>query len=193
VQCAELHLSPCFKKYIFILALEMASPGNQHCANCIGTLSFPIVRVLPEEGDLIAEAGGDVAVQHVVADVRDRTLHPSDPHRTRSRVEVIVQKAVLLRRLFPVEVAGDVGPEAGRVLDGTRVHGTVLFHARAVRVAADVVGRTEQAAVGVLSRRIHVRHFRTFDYFRNNNKTVYSPKPHRRQRASAVPSTRNIE
>ena len=21
----------------------MASPGNQHCANCIGTLSFPIV------------------------------------------------------------------------------------------------------------------------------------------------------
>ena len=20
----------------------MASPGNQHCANCIGTLSFPI-------------------------------------------------------------------------------------------------------------------------------------------------------
>jgi len=25
----------------FILALEMASPWNQHCANCIGTLSFP--------------------------------------------------------------------------------------------------------------------------------------------------------
>jgi len=22
--------------------MEMASPGNQHCANCIGTLSFPI-------------------------------------------------------------------------------------------------------------------------------------------------------
>ena len=31
-----------FEKYIYILALEMASPGNQHCANCIGTLSFPI-------------------------------------------------------------------------------------------------------------------------------------------------------
>jgi len=27
----------------YILALEMASPGNQHCANWIGTLSFPIV------------------------------------------------------------------------------------------------------------------------------------------------------
>jgi len=25
---------------IYILALEMASPGNQHCANCIGALSF---------------------------------------------------------------------------------------------------------------------------------------------------------
>jgi len=31
-------------KYIYILVLEMASPGNQHCANCIGTLSFPILR-----------------------------------------------------------------------------------------------------------------------------------------------------
>jgi len=32
------------KKYIHILALEMARPGNQHCANCIGTLSFPLNR-----------------------------------------------------------------------------------------------------------------------------------------------------
>jgi len=31
-----------FEKYIFILALEMASPGNQHCANRIGILSFSI-------------------------------------------------------------------------------------------------------------------------------------------------------
>ena len=30
------------EKYIYILALEMASPGNRHCANCIGTLSFPM-------------------------------------------------------------------------------------------------------------------------------------------------------
>ena len=29
-----------FEKYIYILLLEMASLGNQHCANCIGTLSF---------------------------------------------------------------------------------------------------------------------------------------------------------
>ena len=28
--------------YIYILALEIASPGNQHRASCIGTLLFPI-------------------------------------------------------------------------------------------------------------------------------------------------------
>jgi len=31
-----------FEKYIYILALKTASPGNQHCANCIGTLSFSL-------------------------------------------------------------------------------------------------------------------------------------------------------
>jgi len=31
-----------WKKYINISALEMASPENWHCANCIGTLLFPI-------------------------------------------------------------------------------------------------------------------------------------------------------
>ena len=31
-----------WKKNIYILALEMASPENQHCANCICTLSFPM-------------------------------------------------------------------------------------------------------------------------------------------------------
>jgi len=34
------------KKYMYISALEMASPRNQHCANCIGTLSFIITRIL---------------------------------------------------------------------------------------------------------------------------------------------------
>jgi len=29
-----------FEKYIYILALEMASPGNQHCASRIGSF-FP--------------------------------------------------------------------------------------------------------------------------------------------------------
>jgi len=31
-----------FIRKIYILALEMASPGNRHCAICIGALSFPI-------------------------------------------------------------------------------------------------------------------------------------------------------
>jgi len=30
-----------FEKYIYILALEVASQENQHCASCIGTLSLP--------------------------------------------------------------------------------------------------------------------------------------------------------
>ena len=32
------------RKNTYILTLEMASPGNQHCASCIGTISFPISR-----------------------------------------------------------------------------------------------------------------------------------------------------
>ena len=31
------------EKYIYISALEMASPANQHCANCVGTHSFSVV------------------------------------------------------------------------------------------------------------------------------------------------------
>jgi len=39
-----MKLLPCilFEKYI--LALEMASPENRHCASCIGTLSFPMFK-----------------------------------------------------------------------------------------------------------------------------------------------------
>jgi len=41
--CCLIKLLPYVlsEKYTSILALEMASPGNQNCANCIGTLSFP--------------------------------------------------------------------------------------------------------------------------------------------------------
>jgi len=31
-----------FEKYIYILALEMASPVNRHCASCIRALSLPV-------------------------------------------------------------------------------------------------------------------------------------------------------
>jgi len=30
---------------MYILALEMASPENQHCANCIGTFRFPYINL----------------------------------------------------------------------------------------------------------------------------------------------------
>jgi len=33
-------IASVFEKYINILALEMASPGNRHCVNCIGALLF---------------------------------------------------------------------------------------------------------------------------------------------------------
>jgi len=36
-----------WKKYIYILALKMANPGNQLCASCIGTVSLPVVSKRP--------------------------------------------------------------------------------------------------------------------------------------------------
>ena len=42
-ECCLIKLLSFFiEKYIYTLALEMASPGNRHCASCIGTLSFPV-------------------------------------------------------------------------------------------------------------------------------------------------------
>ena len=44
-ECCLIKLLPCilFEKYIYVLALKMASPWNQHCVSCIGTLSFPLI------------------------------------------------------------------------------------------------------------------------------------------------------
>jgi len=43
-ECCLIKLLPyiLFEKYINIFALKMVSPGNRHCANCIGALSFHI-------------------------------------------------------------------------------------------------------------------------------------------------------
>jgi len=43
-ECCLIKLLPyiLLEKHLHILDLKMASPGNRHCANCIGTLSFPI-------------------------------------------------------------------------------------------------------------------------------------------------------
>jgi len=41
-------------EYINILALEMASPGNQHCASCIGTLSAALLLFIQIYAALLA-------------------------------------------------------------------------------------------------------------------------------------------
>jgi len=44
--CASVHqaakLVAAFLRVARVTALEIASPGNRHCASCIGTLSFPV-------------------------------------------------------------------------------------------------------------------------------------------------------
>jgi len=59
-----------FKKYLCILVLEMASPGNQQCAICIGTLSFRIS-----------------ASKQAQTDERDRLDGTSKEQRTRQKDE----------------------------------------------------------------------------------------------------------
>ena len=50
-----------FENYIYILVLKMASPWNQHCADCIGTLSFLRIRVvLPVEQEYDGVGGAGV-------------------------------------------------------------------------------------------------------------------------------------
>ena len=48
----KLFLYILSEKYIYILALEMASPGNRHCANCIGRLSFPMATDVTDQAEL---------------------------------------------------------------------------------------------------------------------------------------------
>jgi len=47
---ASLYL---FENYIYILASEMASAGNRHCANCIGTLSFSVDELRQDEANAL--------------------------------------------------------------------------------------------------------------------------------------------
>ena len=60
-------------KYIYILALEMASPGNQHCANYIGTLSFPMGRRVG------ASVGRRTWDQEVASSILSRARLRNDP------------------------------------------------------------------------------------------------------------------
>jgi len=51
-ECCLIKLLPyiSFEKYMDILALETASPGNRHCANCIGTVPVPYVLLSVDHG-----------------------------------------------------------------------------------------------------------------------------------------------
>jgi len=42
-----------FENYIYISALETASPWNRHCANCIGTLSFSVDELRHDEANAL--------------------------------------------------------------------------------------------------------------------------------------------
>ena len=35
----------------------MASPGNRHCANCIGALSFPVVLLIRQSVEYLSATG----------------------------------------------------------------------------------------------------------------------------------------
>jgi len=56
------------KKHIFISALEMASPENRHCANCIGTLSFRVSKCTLDISDGIVQSAFGVVrrMQHLL-------------------------------------------------------------------------------------------------------------------------------
>jgi len=76
-ECCLTTLLPCIlsERYIYILELEEASTGNRHCANCIGTLSFPAARrqccnVATEEPVELDHFSATAAVTEV-------SIHPS--------------------------------------------------------------------------------------------------------------------
>ena len=69
------------ERYIYILASVVASPGNQHCANSIGTLSFTMfdssdVSVIPNSHRR-NRRDKTVASRRVVSTVGGDSLHQS--------------------------------------------------------------------------------------------------------------------
>ena len=116
--------------------------------------------VLPEKRDFIAEAIGNMTIEDVVTDVRNCTLHPPDLDRTSCRVKIVIQKLFLLWRLFPGEIICHFTPEAGGVVDRSRVHRAILFHACTMSSASNIFGWTKNTIADSFSRRIYIRHFR---------------------------------
>ena len=71
----------------------------------------------------------DEAIENIIADIGDGALHPFDRDRALCRVEVVLEEFIRGRRSLPVKCIGDLAPESGRVVHGSRVHFSVLVHA----------------------------------------------------------------
>ena len=102
---------------------------------------------LPHDRGLVAEAGVDLAVEAVHAQVG---LGAAEPHRVGG---VPAEHAVPL--LVPEQVGGDLGPEAVGVVERALVQRLVLLHGRDVSVGREV-GRRREGAV-LLEHRLGVR------------------------------------
>jgi len=66
-----------FEKHVHILALEMARPANQHCANCIGTVSLPVERRMV--GDVRRSAYSERVPRTNCALRIKKSVHPGLP------------------------------------------------------------------------------------------------------------------
>jgi len=106
---------------MYILALEMASPVNQHCANCIGALSFPmrVRRPAGQPGGRLTEAGCvDEAGMSWIAEVRRRQVEAR-----RQALVVVVEVSSAGRRRRPDPAVHRLLPAAAagrRLLDPRR-------------------------------------------------------------------------
>ena len=104
---------------------------------------------LPQDGDGVAVAGGDVAVQRVVADVRLTALEPVDLDRALAQVEV-VDGADGVEGFLPVELARHVPEERLGIVDRLPIHRLVLVQGFDVSGGGEVGrGRVEVLLAGL--------------------------------------------
>ena len=84
-----------FEKYIYVLALEMASSGNQHCANCIGTLSFPVLKKVTGPTPVTAVKRATVCSSRLLTVAE--LFHAQSGQRVSSRREARIAAGVVRR------------------------------------------------------------------------------------------------
>jgi len=100
-----------FEKYGYILALKMASPGNQHCVSCIGTLLFPIAEWLAcWTGLRRRRAWVQIAVATLSGNSLRQTVHThcASVHQAAKLVAAVARVARITARL--AESKGSLPP-----------------------------------------------------------------------------------